>query len=148
MIERIEGNDPFILQELIALDAQAFGAGGMSEWQLMPLIRHGQVHSIRREAKIAGAVQYMRDWHRPHMAYMVGLAVEESWRGQGIATELLQGSFSLLRQQGMQSVELTVAPSNLVARKLYEDKLGFVSTGYSENEFGAGEHRIILSLML
>jgi ribosomal-protein-alanine N-acetyltransferase len=148
MIEQIQDISLTTLNRLIALDSAAFGAGGLNAWHLAPLIRHGRVFAFWQDGEIAGSVQYMLDWDHPDTAYMIGITVDQRWRGQGIAAKLLQGSFYSLRQQMLHLIELTVAPDNIAALKLYEAKLGFSRTGYRENEYGAGEHRLVLTLNL
>jgi ribosomal-protein-alanine N-acetyltransferase len=148
MIEQIRDINLEILDRLAALDAAAFGTGGLNAWHLTPLIRHGRVFVFWQDSEIAGSVQYMLDWEHPDTAYMVGITVDQRWRGQGIASKLLQESFHQLRQQALRSIELTVDPDNLTALKLYEVKLGFSRTGYRENEYGVGEHRLALTVNL
>ena len=55
------------------------------------------------------------------------IAVDESRRGQGVGTRLLEAVFDLARQQGFKSVRLEVVDTNPAARHLYE-RLGFVAT--------------------
>ncbi|MDU4960732.1 MAG: GNAT family N-acetyltransferase [Sporomusaceae bacterium] len=148
MIEQLCRVDPAVMERLAAIDAAAFGAGGLSVWHLAPLIRHGRVFIFRQDGVIAASVQYMLDWEQRDTAYMVGVAVDEHWRGQGIAYALLRESFRLLQRQSLRYVELTVAPENAAALALYESKLGFSRSGYRENEYGPGEHRLILTLDL
>jgi ribosomal protein S18 acetylase RimI-like enzyme len=55
------------------------------------------------------------------------IAVDESRRGQGVGTRLLEAVFDFARQQGFKSVSLEVVDTNPAARRLYE-RLGFVAT--------------------
>ncbi|MBN1218173.1 MAG: GNAT family N-acetyltransferase [Anaerolineae bacterium] len=55
------------------------------------------------------------------------IAVDESRRGQGTGTRLLEAAFDYARQHGFQSVSLEVVDTNPAARRLYE-RLGFVAT--------------------
>ncbi|KYZ77388.1 acetyltransferase [Anaerosporomusa subterranea] len=148
MIEQIQDIELTTLNRLALLDNAAFGIGGLNAWHLAPLIRHGRVFVFWQDSEIAGSVQYMLDWDHPDTAYMVGITVDQRRRGQGIASKLLRESFHSLRQQNLRLIELTVAPDNVVALRLYETKLGFSRTGYRENEYGAGEHRLVLTLNL
>ena len=146
MIEQVKELDPATLTTLVRLENQAFGVGGLNEWHYVPLARHGRVFIFREHEAVVGSVQYMLDWEKPKTAYIVGIVVDEALRGRGIATQLLQASFEKLREEELEGVELTVAPSNVVALKLYEQKLGFVRSAYREHEYGVGEHRLVLVL--
>lgn len=148
MAELVRGNEPEVVRRLVELEAEAFGHGGMNEWHIVPLIRHGRVYIIRKNSEIAGSVQYMLDWENTRKAYMLGVAVAQEWRGQGIGGKLLQGSLKALAKENVGEVELTVAPDNTTAIKLYEAKLGFAVTGFRDDEYGKGENRLVMSLSL
>lgn len=56
------------------------------------------------------------------------VAVTPTWRGQGVASWLLERCFTLSVEQGARSAHLEVRPSNIPAVELYQ-KLGFESVG-------------------
>jgi ribosomal-protein-alanine N-acetyltransferase len=148
MIELVQTVEPSLLKRLVELEMDAFGESGMNEWHLVPLIRHGRVYIIRKNQKIVGQIQYMLDWDLPHRAYMVSVSVGKEWRGHGVGTELLKESFSKLYQEKIEEIELTVDPKNVVAVAVYEKKLGFGIQELRENEYGEGENRLIMRLLL
>lgn len=148
MIEPVNEIRPEIVRRLVALDTEAFGHGGMNEWQLVPMIRHGRVYVIRKAGEIVGSIQYILDWDNPRSAYMFGVSIAKEWRGRGIGTNLLKESFHALSEEGIQEIELTVDPANTSAVTLYEGKLGFVITGSRQNEYGDGEDRLVMKRSL
>lgn len=148
MIEEISAVEAAVISRLVELDREAFGSGGMNEWHLVPLIRHGRVFAGRREGIIVGSIQYMLDWNDFKKAYLVGVSVCQNWRGKGIGTELLMESFQQLAQQGIKEVELTVDPANTGAVKLYETKLGFIVSEFRKAEYGEGQDRLVMKCML
>lgn len=148
MIEEIGTVEDAVISRLVEMDREAFGSGGMNEWHLVPLIRHGRVFAIRREGEIVGAIQYMLDWDEPYKAYLVGVSVRRQWQGKGVGTQLLTESFRHLIRYGLKEVELTVAPENTRAVKLYETKFGFVTTGFRKAEYGEGEDRLVMKCRL
>ncbi|WP_312203017.1 GNAT family N-acetyltransferase [Anaerospora hongkongensis] len=148
MIEEIGTVEDAVISRLVEMDREAFGSGGMNEWHLVPLIRHGRVFAIRREGEIVGAIQYMLDWDEPYKAYLVGVSVCRHWQGKGVGTQLLTESFRRLIRYGLKEVELTVAPENTRAVKLYETKFGFVTTGFRKAEYGEGEDRLVMKCRL
>jgi ribosomal-protein-alanine N-acetyltransferase len=60
--------------------------------------------------------------------HLLKIAVSPAWRGQGIASRLLERCFAIREKQGATSVHLEVRPSNTPAMKLYL-KLGFEVIG-------------------
>ena len=147
MIEQVKADDLSVVAAIVELDAQAFGQGALNQWHLMPLIRHGLVFVYRDKYQVAGSVQYMRDWSRTDLAYMYGITVSKAWRGRGIAGKLITESLAVVAQAGITLVELTVDPTNTVAKRIYE-RLGFRQTDFRANEYGAGEHRLVMQLDL
>ena len=148
MIELVQKVEPEVLKRLVAMESDAFGQGGMNEWQLVPLIRHGRVFIVRRNQEVVGLIQYMLDWSSPQKAYMVGVSIDKEWRGRGVGTELLKESFTRLQQENIKEIELTVDPANIPAVAIYEKKLGFVTTELRDNEYGEGEDRLVMKLIL
>jgi ribosomal-protein-alanine N-acetyltransferase len=148
MIEWIQTVEPELVKRLVRLEETAFGHGGLNEWHLVPLIRHGRVYIVRKNQEIVGLIQYMLDWNYPQKAYMVGVSIDTEWRGRGVGTELLKESFIRLQQDNIKEIELTVDPQNISAVTLYEKKLGFVITELRDNEYGEGENRLVMKLVL
>lgn len=64
---------------------------------------------------------------RPGELVMDGIAVDETVRGQGVGTKLLNGVIEFAREHGYQTVRLDVVDTNPRARQLYE-RVGFVAT--------------------
>ena len=148
MIERVEKIEPEVIQRLIQLEKEAFGEGGMNAWHLVPLIRHGRVYVLKKDAEIIGFIQYMLDWDSPQKAYMVGVEISQEFRGLGLGTKLIKKTLQTLSKEKIQGVELTVDPNNSGAVKVYENKLGFKVTDSRKNEYGEGEDRLVMTLSL
>lgn len=148
MIEVVQGKDKNTIQEIISLEKESFGVGGMNEWHLVPLIMHGRVFVIRKNNVVVGSVQYILDWSNPKRAYLFGVAISDRNRGEGLGTSLLSESFKELKRAGIKEIELTVDPCNKVAIKLYTARLGFEITGFREDEYGEGENRFVMLLSL
>jgi len=148
MIELVRTMEPELIARLVELETEAFGPGGLTVWNLEPLIRHGRVYVYRLDNKIVGVVHYMLDWDRPKKAYMVGVSISKELRGQGIGAQLLEESFEALCKENIDEVELTVDPDNIAGVKLYETKLGFLVTDFKHDEYGEGEGRLVMKLKL
>jgi ribosomal-protein-alanine N-acetyltransferase len=137
-----------IIGQIIKLEAEAFGDGGLDEWNLVPLIRHGRVFCIVEDDTVLGCIQYMLDWNDHTKAYAVGISIARSQRGKGYGTLLFGGSMDILAQEGIKTVELTVDPENTAAVSVYGRKLGFVITEQRSGEYGKGIDRIAMEKKL
>jgi len=146
MVEIVKELEPNLINRLVELEREAFGSGGMNEWHLVPIIRHGRVFIIKNEKIVVGAVQYMLDWDNPQRAYMIGASVAKDARGKGIGTQLLTKSIKSLFEDKVIEVELTVAADNKAAVKVYREKLGFEATELRQNEYGQGQDRLVMVL--
>ncbi|NLM40315.1 MAG: GNAT family N-acetyltransferase [Firmicutes bacterium] len=141
IVREITDVDPSLVEQIVALEQDAFGIGGMNHWFLVPFIRHGRVFIVCRGDEVVGVCEYMLDFRCPDQAYLFGFTVKSCWRRRGVGERLLRESCSILKQEGIKLIALTVHPENTGARRLYE-KLGFVQTGFHKDEYGPGEDRL------
>ena len=147
-VELLENVDLTLLQRLVRLEKEAFDVGGLNEWNIVPFIRHGRVYVAKQQQEVVGLIEYMRDWDNPRKSYLVGISIAKEMRGQGLGTILLHTSLQLLKKENIEEVELTVDPENLAAIKVYEEKLGFVKKDFRLDEYGSGENRLVMILLL
>ena len=81
------------------------------------------------EVKTGGQVIAYAFWHLAvDEMHVLKVAVAPAWRGQKIASRLLERCFTLSVEQGAKSAHLEVRPSNIAAIELYQ-KLGFELVG-------------------
>ncbi|GAB6100260.1 hypothetical protein JCM16358_21390 [Halanaerocella petrolearia] len=146
-IERLTDNQTAIIKELVAIEEEIFGPGGLNQWGLVPFLRHGAVYVIYIDSQPVGVIEYMRDMDEINTAYLYGLAIVEEFQGQGLGKRLLDYSLEQLQQLGITNVELTVDPDNHPAIKLYR-KFGFKQVDFHEEEYGLNEDRFIMELKL
>jgi len=146
MVELVTEIEPKLLDRLVELEREAFGDGGMNEWHLVPVIRHGRVFVSKENDVVVGEVQYMLDWNNPGLAYLIGVAVAGEVRGKGVGTKLLAESIQRLFEDKIESVELTVEAGNVAAVKVYREKLGFEVTDFRKNEYGPDQDRQVMVL--
>lgn len=144
----VKNTNKKIIDELVNLEKEAFGIGGMNEWHLVPLIRHGKVFLLMTENdEILGAIQYLKDWE-DNKAYAYGIAIFKEKQNRGLGTFLFKESLDFLKKEGINKVELTVDPMNERAIKIYKEKLGFEVLEYRKNEYGENENRLVMELIL
>ncbi len=143
-VEVLDRNDAAAVARLVQIEKDAFGPHGLTEWEIVPFVRHGLVALLKVDNEIVGGAQFLRDWREPAHAYLFGIAVDSSCRGKGFGTHFLSECLTLLKTYGMQTVELTVDASNLAAVRVYQQKLGFVTAEIRENEYGNGENRLVM----
>ena len=147
-VELLKDVDLTLLQQLVQFEKEAFGDGGLNEWNLVPLIRHGRVYVAKQQQEVVGLIEYIRDWDNPRKAYLIGVSIAKEMRGQGLGTILLHTTLQLLKKKNIEEVELTVDPENLGAIKIYEEKLGFAKESFRLDEYGIGENRLVMILLL
>lgn len=149
MVELIQRIEPQLIKQLVDIETNNFGSeAGLNEWTLVPLIRHGRVFVFWHEDEPVGLCQYMLDWEQPCKAYLIGVSINAEVRNQGYGTSLLRESFSYLARENIREVELTVSPGNSEAIILYQEKLGFVIIDFREDEYGSGQHRVVMSRLI
>lgn len=148
IIQLVRGYDQEVVEKIVALEQESFGNGGMNEWHLVPMIRHGRVFIALEQGEFLGSVQYLLDWEQPQKAYMFGIAITKKWQGKGIGTAFLKETFVQLLNDGIKEVELTVDPLNAAAIKVYQDKLNFAVTEFRKDEYGPGEDRVVMKVLL
>ena len=78
----------------------------------------GQLDAFMRPLPSAGSMRKSR------RGALIGIAVDEGWRGLGIGTALMRAAEDWARERGYDALELDVADPNGDARRLYE-RLGY-----------------------
>jgi len=78
----------------------------------------GQLDAFTRPQPPAGSMRV------PRQSALIGIAVDEGWRGRGVGSALMQAAETWARERGLDSLELDVAGPNNDARRLY-DRLGY-----------------------
>ncbi len=139
--------DPDLARQIIAIEQEAFGIGGMNEWFLPPFIRHGRVFVLLDQTTVVAAAEYIRAFDDPLQAYLFGFAVRKDRRRQGLGKLLLVRSLECLQRDGFTTVSLTVDPGNAAAVNLYAS-LGFKQQDCYRNEYGPDQDRLLLVLKL
>lgn len=134
------------LRRLVDFGMNLFGDLGMDEWGLVPQIRHGNVFVLKEEDKknIIGLAILMRDWEDSEKVYLFDYAIAEDLQGQGLGYHFLKIIIKNIEEQGFKRVGLTVDTENAPAIRLYKDKIGFVITEMSEDEYGKSHDRYIM----
>lgn len=79
--------------------------------------------------------------------WVLGLAIDQGWRGLGLGRRLMAESLRGLRARGVRTVALTVEPSNAAAIMLYAS-LGFRRGEERAGYFGPDADRLIMRLAL
>ncbi|HPR92972.1 MAG: GNAT family N-acetyltransferase [Bacilli bacterium] len=68
-------------------------------------------------------------WQEGHIAYVYAMVIDESFRGQGIGTELLKRAFDKAKLRGCKKIELDSGFPREKAHRFYE-KIGFEKRAY------------------
>lgn len=145
-VKIIEQPDPEMIARVAALEEEAFGRGGLNEWHLPVIARHGRLVVIIEDERVVGAASLLRDWVG-RSAFLFDLVIAGDVRGRGRGRLLLEGVIENLRNDGVERLELTVAPDNKAAVDLYA-QVGFTRTGVLADEYGRGQDRLTMALTL
>ena len=148
VVESIEDPHHHLLEEMLELEWESFGEGGVDRWTMPYLVRHGKVFVILKENTVVGLAEIMRDFEEGNHVYLVGMLVRKEYRGQGVAAKLLRDLLDHLGSRGFKKLSLTVSPQNKTALSLYRDKFGFREVSYEQQEYGVGEDRIRMELVI
>lgn len=139
--------DNDLIDRLTAIEAEAFGDGGLNRWTFPVFIRHGAVYVFQKGEEILGVADVIRDWLDPELVFIVGFLVKREFRGQGIGSLFLSELIGALRSDGARLVQLTVDDKNGRALRLYR-KAGFREVAELPGEYGPGVDRLLLELEL
>lgn len=144
MIKLVLPDQKSLVQDLVKIEFEAFGTGGLNEWTMVPIVKHGRVFYIEENNKVLGSAQFMLDWNDHYRAYLIGISIAKAFHGKGYGTALLQASMNSLSDEGIERIELTVDPGNKPAIEVYQRKLGFVILETRNDEYGQGIHRLVM----
>lgn len=139
--------DNELVNQIVKLEQDAFGVGGMNQWFITPFIRYGSVFVIIDHGEVMAVAEYMRDFNKVSEAYLFGFTVKREQRSQGLGRALLTAAHTKLKAKGINVISLTVDPQNKVAIELYL-KLGFTEFDFLPNEYGTGIDRLVMTLEL
>jgi ribosomal-protein-alanine N-acetyltransferase len=132
------------LDEVMAIERTSFKHPWSSHFFLEEL----QVACARSIlAQISGKiVGYTLFWFLPDEVDIHNIAVDTSFRRQGIGQALLQQVVEEARRRNASRVTLEVRVSNIPAQKLYES-IGFIRTGIRKGYYSDdGEDAVLMAL--
>lgn len=143
----IKDVDSDTLAELVALEEEAFGRGGLNEWVIPVIMRYGRVFMLFKDGQIVGGAELIKDWSNFDLTFLVSFAVKQGHRSKGWGKFFLSEIIERLRKEGLNSLYLTVSPQNEAALALYR-KLGFLEVAFLPAEYGKKEDRLLMGLRL
>ena len=117
---RLSGPSPFVAE-----------AGQQQKWLDKPAPNQAATFIVEAAGEDVGiATALVVD--EPNTAFVVGVWVSPSARGQGVAAKLFTEMFAWARDQNLTRIALDVGDANAGAQKLYAN-LGFSPTGKTGN---------------
>lgn len=131
------------IENLAALDIAVFGAPAYPDfffrqaialWPQLVWLAESEQQELLAYVLGAPASESGEGW-------VLSLGVSAQARGQGLGEQLSRQLLAQMQQAGFASCQLTVAPDNLGARRLYQ-RLGFVDSVLHPDYFGPGQARI------
>lgn len=134
---------PADLKQLLLLETRCFDAEtAFSRRRLRYLLRcpRATTYALRQDGQIIGAATVLRRrFPGAVSARLYNMAVEPSQRRRGLGRALLRQCLDTLRAEGVCSVHLEVAETNVPAIGLYES-MGFTEVRHLGDYYGRGGH--------
>jgi ribosomal-protein-alanine N-acetyltransferase len=90
-----------------------------------------------------GVCGFVIAWNVREEGEIATIAVDENFRGQGIARRLLEAALHEAARRGAETMFLEVRPHNAAALHLYE-KCGFTRVGLRKNYYQNGDDAVIM----
>jgi len=136
-----------LLEELVEIERENFGEGGLNEWTLPVVAKYGKVFIFKEGEDIKGLAELIRDWSDSQLAFLIGISLKKKHQNKGLGKIFLEKLLAQLGGTGIIKVRLTVSLENRNALNLYK-KFGFKKIKFSPDEYGKGEDRLILETKL
>ena len=147
-VSEVKAHDPEMIGTVLEIDLMTFSEPTWSRYTAGLMLRHGRNFILYADDVPIGTCQCMRSWQSPWEVVLFSMAIRPSWRGQGLGTYFLEATLDALTKSGTRSVVLEVDPASKAAIRLYEQKFGFKVVAECKNEYGAGQDRTHMRLLL
>ena len=108
------------------------------------LIGHGRVFVVSEGDRLVGYVSFIRDWDDRERAFLLEMSLIPEMRNSGAEVVLLRHALRCLQADGVNLVQLTVERQNTLARRLYQDMVGFVNLGPHDEDYHQGQDYCVL----
>jgi GNAT superfamily N-acetyltransferase len=124
--------------DVILLFKQLWPGKELNETDLMTVFSRGmeldsdEYLSVELNGKVIGFCSFAivnNFWQEGQIAYVYAMIIDDSFRGQGIGTELLKRVFDKAKLRGCKKIELDSGFPREKAHKFYE-KIGFEKRAY------------------
>ncbi len=139
--------DGVALEQLVAAEGAIYSDCGWRRWELPIFAEYGRNIVFEVDGVLAGSAQLIRAWDQPSLVYLAGFGLLPERQKQGLGTRCLALLIAQMKEQGAGSIELTAAPDNTAAVKIYSDA-GFRVMARHDAKYGPGEDRLIMRLNL
>lgn len=145
-IIKIEPHNKDYIADIVNYEIEIFDDGNIGRWTIMPFIRYGKIYAVVDNNEVISAVELMKAFEEEEV-YIYGFFTKEKYSGNGFGSKLLKFTIYEMRKSGTKVLSLTVDPKNEAAKNLYF-KHGFKEIDLLEKEYGEGEDRLYLKLVL
>jgi len=151
-IKVLNNTEPEIILELKKLEIENLGRNAsINEWIIPIFIKYGKVivvvkkykYRFSEKEKIIAVNEMLKKWDDQKTVFIHSFYVKKVFRNLGIGEFLLKESIDILKKENIKNIELTVAPDNYVAIRLYE-KYNFKKVLYLTDIYGRGINRDLM----
>ncbi len=141
---QIKERDYDLVEQLIKIEAEAYGGEALDVFELIAMLRHARVYVAVEYDEVLGSVYFMRNFDDPDKVFLHSINIVDPQTTPNLASSLLNIAFADMKSFGIQLVEVNVDPSNYRALKIYREQLGFVASESMQNEILGNEEILIL----
>lgn len=141
----VEKPEPELIGSILDIEKAAFGNGALSDYVVVPLMRHGRIYvAVDEDGEPIASAYFIRDMQDTTLGYLLSVAVLPAFSGYEIGVALLDFAFADIKELGIERMQLTVDPANFKALSTYREKLGFTVAENSSDEYGTGDERLTM----
>lgn len=140
-------NPPLNLKDLnmlISLEKEAFGQGGLGEFEIPAFALFGAIYLFFVNDELAGHAIVVRYFEKD-AAFLYSFALKKEFRGKRLSQKFLEMVLSEIKKK-FNVVYLTVKPDNEPALRIYK-KAGFYPVELIKDFYGKGEDRYLMILV-
>ncbi|MBD5559572.1 MAG: GNAT family N-acetyltransferase [Clostridia bacterium] len=141
---QIKERDYDLVEQLLKIDAAAYGDAALEIFDLVALLRHGRVYVAVEYDEVLGSVYFLRNFDDPDCAFLYSISIVDPEATPNLATSLLNIAFADMKSSGIKSVEVNVDPANYKALKTYRENLGFVASESMQSDLLGGDEILML----
>lgn len=144
---RVSDHDSKDLQAIFKMEAELFGSHAIGNDVLVPMARNQAVYLFYCAGSVCGYAICMSSIDREGSVYLFSFGISREQQGRGLGSLAFTLLCDELSAMGFKEMELTVAPDNMAAQRIYSTK-SVIATDLRPDYYGPLEDRLLWRLKL